>query len=217
MPRRTKEEEEQRIKALWEPENSLKGQGYALIAGVDEAGRGPLAGPVFAAAVILPDGGLIEGINDSKKLTPKKREEIYEVICKKALAWASASVDEKVIDEVNILNATYIAMQRAVAELSVKPDYVLIDGNRAPELKIPCGTLVKGDSKSISIAAASIIAKVERDRYITRMAETYPEYAFEQHKGYGTKKHYEAILKYGPSPIHRKTFLKKLFAEEKGR
>lgn len=213
MPRLTKEEEKERILKLWEPEKEAKNKGFCTVAGVDEAGRGPLAGPVFAAAVILPEGVIIEGINDSKKLTPKKRDEIYDVICEKAIAWASASVDEETIDRINILNATYLAMQEAVKKLNISPDYVLIDGNRAPALDIPCETLVKGDSKSISIAAASIIAKVERDRCITEMAKIYPEYGFDQHKGYGTKLHNEAILKYGPSPIHRKTFLKKLLGE----
>ena len=213
MPKLTKEEERERIIKLWEPEKNAITNGFSNVAGVDEAGRGPLAGPVFAAAVILPEGEIIEGINDSKKLTPKKRDEIYDIICEKAIAWASASVDEETIDKINILNATYLAMQEAVNKLKPKPDYVLIDGNRAPKLDVPCETLVKGDSKSISIAAASIIAKVERDRYITKMAEIYPEYGFEQHKGYGTKMHNDAILKYGPSPIHRKSFLKKLLGE----
>jgi len=211
MPRRTKEEETKRIMALWEPEKEKIQSGYKAVAGVDEAGRGPLAGPVFAAAVILAEDEYIEGINDSKKLSPKKREEIYDIIMEKALAVACASVDEKEIDQINILNATYLAMKRAVEKLGIKPDFVLVDGNRDPGLNIPTQTLVKGDAKSISIAAASIVAKVERDRYITEMAKVYPEYGFEQHKGYGTKLHNEAILKYGPSPIHRMTFLKKLF------
>ena len=205
--------ETERINEMWHYERELKNKGYKMIAGVDEAGRGPLAGAVYAAAVILPDGEVIEGINDSKKLTAKKREALYDIITEKAIAWCVASVDEKVIDEINILNATYLAMQRAVEGLAQKADFVLIDGNRAPELDVECDTLVKGDSKSISIAAASILAKVERDRYIDKMAEVYPEYGFEKHKGYGTKAHSETILKYGPSPIHRKTFLKKLLGE----
>lgn len=213
MPKLTKDEETRRISGLWEIEKEIILGGYSNIAGVDEAGRGPLAGPVWAAAVILPEGAIIEGINDSKKLSEKKREELYELICQKAVAYASASVDEHVIDEINILNATYLAMQNAIKKLSPPPQYVLIDGNRAPEIDIPSRTVVKGDAKSISIAAASIIAKVERDRYITKMAEEYPEYGFDKHKGYGTKLHNEAILKYGPCPIHRKTFLKKLLSE----
>lgn len=210
MPRLSKEEELLRVKNMLEKENSLISSGYKFICGVDEAGRGPLAGPVFAAAVILPEGEIIEGINDSKKLTPKKRDELYDIICEKAVAYASASVDEKVIDEINILNATFLAMKTAVEKLSVKPDFVLVDGNRLPDLAYPSEAVVKGDAKSISIAAASIIAKVERDRYITEQAKIYPEYGFEKHKGYGTKAHTEAILKYGACPIHRKSFLKKI-------
>lgn len=214
MPKKSREEEEERVKSLWIYEKELIQKGYACVAGVDEAGRGPLAGPVFAAAVILPEGEIIEGINDSKKLSPKKRDELYDIIREKAIAVSSASVDEETIDEINILNATYLAMQKAVAGLNPKPDFVLVDGNRAPELDIECDTLVKGDAKSISIAAASIVAKVERDRYIIEMAKKYPEYGFEKHKGYGTKEHCEAILKYGPSPIHRRTFLKKLLGDK---
>lgn len=214
MPKKSREEEEERVKSLWIYEKELIQKGYSCVAGVDEAGRGPLAGPVFAAAVILPDGEIIEGINDSKKLSPKKRDELYDIIREKAIAVSSASVDEKTIDEINILNATCLAMQKAVAGLNPKPDFVLVDGNRAPELDIECDTLVKGDAKSISIAAASIVAKVERDRYIIEMAKKYPEYGFEKHKGYGTKEHCEAILKYGPSPIHRRTFLKKLLGDK---
>ena len=214
MPKKSREEEEERVKSLWIYEKELIKKGYACVAGVDEAGRGPLAGPVFAAAVILPEGEIIEGINDSKKLSPKKRDELYDIIREKAIAVSSASVDEETIDEINILNATYLAMQKAVAGLDPKPDFVLVDGNRAPVLDIECDTLVKGDAKSISIAAASIVAKVERDRYIIEMAKKYPEYGFEKHKGYGTKEHCEAILKYGPSPIHRRTFLKKLLGDK---
>lgn len=217
MARLTKEEEEKRIENLWIPEKELIKKGFKYVAGVDEAGRGPLAGPVFAAAVILPEGEIIDGINDSKKLTPKKRDELYDIIIKKAIAYSSASVDEGVIDEINILNATFLAMQKAVAGLKTPADFVLVDGNRSPEFNIPSDTLVKGDSKSISIAAASIIAKVERDRYIDEMAKVYPEYEFQNHKGYGTKAHTEAILKYGPSPIHRKTFLKNLLGGKNGK
>lgn len=214
MPKRTKEEEELRINEMYKYEREAKKSGYSLVAGVDEAGRGPLAGPVYAAAVILPDGCIIEGINDSKKLSEKKREELYEIIKEKAIAYSAMSVDEKVIDEINILKATHLAMEKAVEGLSEKPDFVIIDGNSAPSLKIPHTTLVKGDSKSISVAAASIIAKVERDRYIKEMAKVYPQYEFEKHKGYGTKVHTQAILKYGPSPIHRRTFLKKLLGDD---
>lgn len=207
------EAEKERIEQMKQIENEYKRKGYNFIAGVDEAGRGPLAGAVFAAAVILPDDVYIEGINDSKKLSEKKREELFDVIKEKALYYSIASVDEKVIDEVNILNATFIAMNKAVDELLKKPDFVLIDGNKIGGMTIPYETVVKGDSKSISIAAASILAKVSRDRYITKMAEKYPEYNFAKHKGYGTKEHTEAILKYGPCPIHRRTFLKKLLGE----
>lgn len=196
-------------------ENNLKTKGYKYIAGVDEAGRGPLAGPVYAAAVILPDNCDIEGINDSKKLTEKKREKLYEEIIQKAVAWSVSAVDEKVIDEINILNATHLAMNNAVNSLSITPDYVIIDGNSIKNMELPHETVVKGDAKCISIAAASILAKVSRDRYITKLAEQYPEYGFEKHKGYGTKAHYEALEKYGITPIHRKTFLKKLLGDNK--
>lgn len=212
MPKLSKEEELQRVKNMQILENELIDSGFEFVCGVDEAGRGPLAGPVFAAAVILPKDEIIEGINDSKKLTPKKRDELYDIILQKAIAVSSANVSEKIIDEINILNATFLAMKNAIDGLCVKPDFVLVDGNRLPDISLPAQAVVKGDSKSISIAAASIVAKVERDRYITKTAELYPEYGFEKHKGYGTKAHTEAILKYGPSPIHRKTFLKKLTA-----
>lgn len=198
-----------------EIENNLKAQGYALIAGVDEAGRGPLAGPVYAAAVILPDGCVIDGLNDSKKLTEKKREKLYDEIIEKAVAWSVSAVDEKVIDEINILNATHTAMNNAVNALSVKPDYVIIDGNSIKNMQIAHETIVKGDAKCASIAAASILAKVSRDRYITELAQKYPEYGFEKHKGYGTKAHYEAIEKYGVADIHRRTFLKKILGDTK--
>lgn len=181
------------------------------VAGVDEAGRGPLAGPVFAAAVILPRDVLIEGINDSKKLTEKKREELFDVIREKAVAYSIYSVDEKRIDDINILQATFEAMRGAVGELGIKPEFVLIDGDKTPGLDIPHKTVVKGDSKSMAIAAASILAKVSRDRYIVKMGEKYPGYGFHKHKGYGTKAHYEAIAELGISPIHRKSFLRKLF------
>ncbi len=215
MPKLTPEEEKKRQEALWEIENSLKERGFRYIAGVDEAGRGPLAGPVYAAAVILPEGAELFGINDSKKLTPKKREELFQKITEIAISYAIFSVDEKEIDEINILNATHKAMNGAVNSLTQKPDYVIIDGNSIKGMEIAHETVVKGDAKSISIAAASILAKVARDRYIDKMGEVYPEYGFENHKGYGTKAHTNAILKYGVCPIHRRTFLKKLLGENK--
>lgn len=215
MAKLTAEEEKKRQEALWEIENSLKEKGFEYIAGVDEAGRGPLAGPVYAAAVILPDGAELTGINDSKKLTPKKREELFEKITEIAISYAIFSVDEKEIDEINILNATHKAMNGAVNSLNQKPDYVIIDGNSIKGMEIAHETVVKGDAKSISIAAASILAKVSRDRYIDEMGKVYPEYGFENHKGYGTKAHTDAILKYGVCPIHRRTFLKKLLGENK--
>lgn len=215
MPRRklTEEEEIARIKVMSETENKLRAQGYKLIAGVDEAGRGPLAGPVYAAAVILPEDAVIKGINDSKKLSEKRREELFEEITEKAVAYNICAIDEKRIDEINILNATFEAMNGAVNGLNVQADYVIIDGNRINGMTHPHETIVKGDAKSISIAAASILAKVSRDRFITEMAAKYPLYGFEQHKGYGTKAHTDAILKYGPCEIHRRTFLKKLLGE----
>jgi len=189
-----------------EIENRIYLSGYKLVAGVDEAGRGPLAGPVCAAAVILPDDAVIEGVNDSKKLTPKKRDALYDEIISKARAYSIFAVDEKKIDEVNILNATYLAFQGAIANLKEKPDFVLIDGNRAQGIEIPFETVVKGDSLSFSIAAASILAKVARDRYIEEADKLYPQYGFAAHKGYGTKAHLDAIREYGPCPIHRLTF-----------
>lgn len=199
---------------LLEYENELYAQGYSTICGVDEAGRGPLAGPVCAGAVILKKGQVIEGVNDSKKLSEKKREKLFDVIKEEALAYGIgwASVEE--IEEINILNAAMLAMKRAVEQLSVKPEYALIDGNKTPELKIPSMAIVKGDSLSESIAAASILAKVSRDRLLLELAKDYPEYHFEKHKGYGTKLHREMILKYGPCEIHRLSFLKKILAEK---
>lgn len=196
-----------------EYEEKALSDGYNIICGVDEAGRGPLAGPVYAAAVILPKGYVIDGVNDSKKLTEKKRDILFDVIKKEAVAYSIGIADEKEIDEINILQATFLAMRRAVEGLSVKADIALIDGNKKPGLEIAEWDIVKGDAKSASIAAASIIAKVSRDRYMLEMAEKYPEYHFEKHKGYGTKLHYEMIEKYGISPIHRKTFLKKFFEQ----
>ncbi|MGN0108406.1 MAG: ribonuclease HII [Hominilimicola sp.] len=215
MPRKklTEEEEIQRVLSMYEIENAYRAKGYINIAGVDEAGRGPLAGPVYAAAVILPPDAIIKGINDSKKLSEKRREELFDEITEKAVAYNICSIDEKRIDEINILNATYEAMNGAVNGLKIQPDFVLIDGNRIGGMTLPHETVVKGDAKSISIAAASILAKVSRDRFICEMAEKYPEYGFEKHKGYGTKAHNEAILKYGPCEIHRRTFLKKLLGE----
>ena len=200
---------------MLEYEKMYKEQGYTAICGVDEAGRGPLAGPVYAAAVILPEGLLIEGVNDSKKLTEKKREELFDVIKEKAAAYCSASASVEEIEELNILGATMLAMKRAVEGLSVKADFAMIDGNKKPPLEIPCEAIVKGDAKSESVAAASILAKVSRDRYMLEMAEKYPVYSFEKHKGYGTKVHREAILEYGPCEIHRPSFLKKLMSGEK--
>ena len=213
MARLTNEEELKRQTKLWEIEEEVKKKGYKFIAGVDEAGRGPLAGPVYAAAVILPEDARLDGINDSKKLSPKKRDELFEKIIKIAISYSIFAVDEKEIDQINILNATYKAMNGAIENLSVSPDYVLIDGNSIKGIKKPYQTVVKGDAKSISIAAASILAKVARDRYIVDIAKKYPDYGFEKHKGYGTKEHTDAILKYGVCDIHRRTFLKKLLGD----
>lgn len=209
----TPEEELERVQKMYEIEHTKYLEGKKFVAGVDEAGRGPLAGPVYAAAVILPPDLFIPQLNDSKKLSEKKREELFDIITEKAIAYSIASVDEKRIDEINILNATFEAMNSAVNSLSVTPDYVLIDGNRIQNMTIPHETVVKGDAKSASIAAASILAKVARDRYITEISEKYPQYGFEKHKGYGTAAHNEAILEYGPCEIHRRTFLRKLLGE----
>ena len=185
--------------------------GFNLVAGVDEAGRGPLAGPVCAAAVILPIDCEIEGLDDSKKKKKKKREKLYDIIIEKAVAYNIQLVDNVVIDDINILNATYLAMTNAVNNLEIMPDFVLIDGNRLPpQLKIPSEAIVKGDSKSMSIAAASILAKVTRDRLMLELAKKYPEYEFERHKGYGTKLHCEKLREFGPCEIHRKTFIGKI-------
>lgn len=192
-------------------ENEAKSDGFKVICGIDEAGRGPLAGPVCAAAVILPEGCIIEGVNDSKKLTEKKREQLFDVIKSTALAYSIATADEKEIDEINILQATYLAMKRAFDDLSIKPDIALVDGNRDPGLGVPTRTIIKGDANSMSIAAASILAKVTRDRFMLEMDEKYPEYQFAKHKGYGTKLHYEMLDKYGASEIHRMTFLRKYY------
>ncbi|MEG1614034.1 MAG: ribonuclease HII [Oscillospiraceae bacterium] len=198
----------------YEYEQQALNEGFKLVCGIDEAGRGPLAGPVFAAAVILPMGCEIGGINDSKKLSEKKREQLFDIITEKALAYSIATSTEKEIDEINILRATFLAMNRAVDGLLLKPDIALIDGNQKPGLEIEQRTIVKGDAKSISIAAASILAKVSRDRYMLKLAQVYPEYHFEKHKGYGTKLHYEMLEEYGVSDIHRRTFLKKILERE---
>lgn len=192
-------------------EKEALAKGYKSVCGVDEAGRGPLAGPVCAAAVILPEGVIIDDVNDSKKLSEKKRESLFDVIREQALSYsiAYATVDE--IEEINILNATMLAMRRAIDGLDIKADYAMIDGNKIPPLDIDAECIVKGDAKSMSIACASILAKVSRDRLLYKYAEEYPMYGFDKHKGYGTKVHREAILKYGPCPYHRKSFLKKLY------
>ena len=195
---------------LWELECALLDEGYSPICGVDEAGRGPLAGPVCAASVILPRGLEIEGLNDSKKLSEKKRDELYDKIISSAVSYGIAFASVEEIEERNILGATYLAMNRAIAMLDIKPALALIDGNRNKEISCPSRTVVHGDARCASIAAASILAKVTRDRYMLKMAEEYPVYSFEKHKGYGTKAHYEAIREYGPSPIHRPSFLKKM-------
>ncbi len=193
-------------KNFFEYEMKYRSMGYKYIAGADEAGRGPLAGAVYAAAVVFDEGVYIDGVNDSKKLTAKKRESLYDEIIAKARAYSIFSVDEKTIDEVNILNATYMAFSGAISNLYPACDFALIDGNRAQGIPVPFETVVKGDSLSFSIAAASILAKVARDRYIIEADRLYPEYGFARHKGYGTKDHLEAIRKYGPCPIHRMTF-----------
>ena len=195
---------------LWEIENELYESGYKLICGVDEAGRGPLAGPVYAAAVILPKDCVIDGLNDSKKLSERKREALFDEITSKAIAYAIdfATVDE--IEEINILNAAMLAMNRAISRLDPAPELALIDGNRNKGISFNSKCIVKGDAKCADIAAASVLAKVSRDRYMLQMAEKYPEYHFEKHKGYGTKLHYEALREYGPCEIHRPSFLRKM-------
>ena len=199
---------------MWRIEQTYFDKGVKIICGVDEAGRGPLAGPVCAAAVILPPNAEIPGLNDSKKLSDKKRRELFPLIKEQAIAYGIAFADHTEIDRINILQATYLAMERAINQLTVKPDLALIDGNRAKEFGIPVETVVHGDSLSASIAAASVLAKVTRDDYMLMMAEKYPGYDFEIHKGYGTKAHYAALTQYGPCPIHRLTFLKKFYGEK---
>lgn len=195
------------VKKLLEFENKLWKSGYRFIAGIDEAGRGPLAGPVVAAAVVFPIGYYNDEINDSKKLTAKKRNELFEIIKNDAYFSGVGIVDNDIIDDINILNATFLAMKLALKNLAERPDFLLIDGNRFCEIDIPHQLIVKGDSRSLSIAAASIIAKVTRDRIMVQITDDYPEYNLAKHKGYGTKEHIAMIKKYGRSPIHRKSFL----------
>ena len=199
---------------LWELENEIAAEGYETLCGVDEAGRGPLAGPVCAAAVILPSGFEIPGLNDSKQLSDKKRRELFPVIQSRAIAWGIAMVDEQVIDEINILNATFRAMKQAIDQLSVHPDLALIDGNRVTDFGVPAIPIVKGDARVASIAAASILAKVARDEFMEQMDLKYPEYGFAIHKGYGTKRHYAAVDQFGLCPIHRKTFFRKYYEQK---
>lgn len=199
---------------MWEIENSLYSENVQVICGVDEAGRGPLAGPVCAAAVILPSNLEIPGLTDSKKLTDKKRRELYPIIMDQAVAYGIGFASEQEIDEINILQATFLAMQRALDQLTVRPDLALIDGNRQKDFGLPVKTVVKGDSLSANIAAASVLAKVTRDNLLLEMAHAYPQYGFDVHKGYGTKAHYEALRQFGPCPIHRMTFLKKFYGEK---
>lgn len=202
----------------YEFEKAAVNSGFSCICGVDEAGRGPLAGPVCAAAVILPEGAVIEGLDDSKKLTEKKREKLYDIIKTTAVAYSVAYGTLEEIETVNILEATYLAMNRAIEGLSVKPDFALIDGNRVPRgIKIPCETIVKGDSKSMSVAAASVLAKVTRDRLMLEYDKKYPKYNFKKHKGYGTKEHTELIRQYGPCEIHRLSFLKNILGDGCGK
>lgn len=195
---------------LWKREYEICDSGVTLLCGVDEAGRGPLAGPVYAAAVMLPRGCEIEGLNDSKKLSERRREELFDAICERAIAYGIARAEVEEIEERNILGATFLAMNRAIAQLDPQPELALIDGNRHAGIAVPSRCIVKGDACCADIAAASILAKVSRDRCMLEMAALYPEYAFERHKGYGTKLHYERLRQYGPSPIHRPSFLRKM-------
>ena len=199
---------------MWQIEDEHFENGVRVICGVDEAGRGPLAGPVCAAAVILPPHLEIPGLNDSKKLTDKRRRELFPIIKEQAIAYGIGLASHQEIDEINILQATYLAMERALAQLSVKPELALIDGNRAKDFGLPVVTVVKGDSRSASIAAASILAKVTRDDLMLQAAAEYPQYQFDIHKGYGTKAHYAALTEHGPSLIHRMTFLRKFYGEK---
>lgn len=199
---------------MWEIEDEQYAAGFQTICGIDEAGRGPLAGPVCAAAVILPTHCAIPGLNDSKKLSDKRRRELFPVICEQALAYGIAFATEQEIDEINILQATFLAMERALAQLKVRPDLALIDGNREKNFGLPVKTVIKGDSLSANIAAASVLAKVTRDDFMVRQAEIYPQYGFEIHKGYGTRAHYAALEQYGACPIHRMSFLKKFYEQK---
>ena len=198
---------------LWNYEHICYDEGFEIVCGIDEAGRGPLAGPVCAAAVVLPRDLEIEGLNDSKKLSDKRRRVLFDEITAQAVTYSIAFATDQEIDEINILQATFLAMRRALAQLSIQPSIALIDGNRETDFGLPVRTIVKGDSLSANIAAASILAKVTRDDFMLEQAKLYPEYGFDIHKGYGTKAHYEALRKYGPCPIHRRTFLKKFYAE----
>lgn len=202
------------VQNMWEIEDSLFDQGIGVICGVDEAGRGPLAGPVYAAAVILPRDLEIPGLTDSKKLSDKKRRELFPIIKEQAVAFGIGVASEKEIDEINILQATFLAMKRALEKLSVRPDLALIDGNRETDFGVPAKTVVKGDSLSASIAAASILAKVSRDDYMMELVQKYPQYGFDIHKGYGTKAHYQALREFGPSEVHRMTFLKSFYGKK---
>ena len=199
---------------MWEIEDSFYSEEIQVICGVDEAGRGPLAGPVCAAAVILPKHAQLPGLTDSKKLTDKKRRELFPLIQEQAIAYGIGFASEQEIDEINILQATFLAMQRALDQLTVRPDLALIDGNREKDFGLPVKTVVKGDSLSANIAAASILAKVTRDDLMVEMSEKYPQYGFEIHKGYGTKAHYAALREFDASPIHRMTFLKKFYGNQ---
>ena len=195
---------------LWTLENEIYASGVNILCGVDEAGRGPLAGPVCAAAVILPRGLEIPGLNDSKKLSEKRRGALYDMIISCAVSYGIAFAEVDEIERLNILHATFLAMNRAIAQLFIKPELALIDGNRNSDIEMPSRCIVKGDARCADIAAASVLAKVTRDRYMMKIAEQYPQYGFDQHKGYGTKRHYAALREYGPSPIHRMSFLRKM-------
>ncbi len=199
---------------MWEIEDEQYAAGFQTICGIDEAGRVPLAAPVRAAAVILPPHCAIPGLNDSKKLSDKRRRELFPVICEQALAYGIAFATEQEIDEINILQATFLAMERALAQLKIRPDLALIDGNREKDFGLPVKTVIKGDSLSANIAAASVLAKVTRDDFMVRQAEIYPQYGFEIHKGYGTRAHYAALEQYGACPIHRMSFLKKFYEQK---
>ena len=202
------------VENMWEIEDGFYSRGVNVICGVDEAGRGPLAGPVCAAAVILPKHLQLPGLTDSKKLSDKKRRELFPLIREQALAWGVGFASEAEVDEINILQATFLAMKRAMAQLSLSPELALIDGNRETDFGLPVHTVVKGDSLSANIAAASVLAKVSRDDYMLDVARQYPQYGFEIHKGYGTRAHYDALREFGPCPIHRRTFLRKFYGEQ---